>query len=241
MKKITIALLLFTLAFSVFGQQSTVNYTNPKPVPASKYLFNYNNNGSNVGTRSSSGSWWLSYQAALDTEIGGLKPYIAPMYSDSTVYFSYGVSNGVTQYGKAFAYGLGQEFNAWSSFFSLAYGAYGFNLPTTEDYTLDSVSVAAGYSRLDPDTGVVDTLLIDLIQGAYKSNAFPDAYFTSTPDTYWVNHFNADTVFFPILFYYPSSFGLGEWYYGNAKVNVKITTIKVPLHQADTAVQDPHL
>ncbi len=233
MKKITISLVLLFFAFRVVGQMSPVSYTGTKPVPAGKYLTSLapKNGGSNFGTRSSMGSAWLNYSDVLDEVIGGLTGYIAPIFTDSSAYFSYGPST----WGKATAYSIGQTFNAYSEFFVNSGGIDTISLVPSEGYTLDSISVVLAYTRLDPDTSIVDTLVVNLYQGANKSNAFPNAYFTATPDTYYLNHFGYDTVFFPLMYYNYQTFGPLESYYTKSNVNAPATTIKILLHQSDTA------
>ena len=242
MKKITFTLLLFIFVLKVMGQQcNPINYTGPKPALANNYLVNKTNNrfaNANIASRSADiGEAWLSYAVNLEALIGNGQPYIAPLFTDSSVYFNY----GPTSYGKAFSYSIGQTFNAYSVFFtSTALGGYGIDtidLTSSEAYTLDSIAPAIAYYRLNRDTSIVDTLVINLYQGTSQSTIFPQYYFTGnfasgTIDSYY----GTDTVFFPAIFYNYKTYGvLDSNTIGSNKINITPTTIKILLHQKDTA------
>jgi hypothetical protein len=100
---------------------------------------------------------------------------------------------------------------------------------------LDSISIPLNYTRLDPDTSVTDTLLVNIFQGAVESNAVPEnAFIHDEIDTLD----GVDTIFFPEIYYNYQAFGPLASYYSNNKVNATITTLRIPLHQSDTTLAE---
>jgi hypothetical protein len=223
MKKLLLFLGISSIAVCAEAQ-TLVNTNAAKMHPTKTMLFDKTKFASNKGAanqnRAVTESFWLNYGVSQDLLLGGGSAGPAELNSnylfpDSTCFGEFGAGN----FSGIWIHHLADMLDVKSSVFNSIDGV-SWNASTT--YSLDSMSIIYGYTRMDPNPLVIDTLVVTLFTNATAANN-PGYYFTGTTAA----SYGTDTL----------SFRAVKYTQPTNTVNAAGTyTFKVPLGPLDTAV-----
>ena len=198
----------------IVGVQGKSAFSTPKGIPAGSGNAEWNHPANNSRTITSN---WLGYWFAADSNavtINGITNHafwIEPLFDDSTV-----IVKAPTFNYRPYLHLAGNVFDPGSNDMQTTFN---YSWSYNNSYTIDSMEVAGLYKRTT-SSAIVDTLIIYLWTDLNLSN-----------QTIFVGGHSCvpavDTVWCPELFY--DSTGT------NMPKSTALTTIKVPLHEADSA------
>lgn len=225
MKKILLFLGMSSILFSSQAQQTSVSVDLNKTTPAKHMLFNQQkfiaNKGLSNASRATTESFWLNYGVSQDQFLGGGVGSTGPavlnanyLFPDSTGYGEFGAGN----FAPVWIHHLADMLDVKSAVFG---GIDGLTWNATTAYSVDSLSIVYGYTRNDPNTAVVDTLVVTMFTNATASNNPGSGFISTTAANY-----GTDTVTFKKIKYLQAS---------NTVDAVGKYSFKVPLTIADTA------
>jgi PKD repeat protein len=231
MKKTLPILGLLVITFSINAQQNVLHpsqISHPHPqqtfkTPAHHFQFDEAkwkaDKLGHKGEKSLGTEYWLNYGVSINTlNLGNLSQVNSNyLFPDSLGYVNLGGG-----YAPVSINHIGDILDVKSPTFNAIDGV---TWSTSTPYFLDSMSIVYGYTRNDPNTSIVDTLVVTLFTNSNQAN-LPQYYLTGQ-----VTNFAWDTVGFKELMYNPST---------NTVNATNTTVIKLPLTISDTAVTFYH-
>jgi hypothetical protein len=224
MKKIYSFLAAILLSSVMFGQQFTSVANDVVRAPKKTFKFDsktFAKNKHSLSKTSAINSAWFCTGEAIDTNIlsgiGVVTTY--PFFPDTNGKFTF--SNGLFS---TFVHALGEVVDPKNIGFTAVASTDFIVNPTSQPYSVDSVSIVYGYDRLHANPNTVDTLIVMIANNNTASNLLGGYYPASTAT--FVTSYGTDT----LQLHRP------KYTYTTQTLNaVGSIKIKVPLTLLDTA------
>jgi Secretion system C-terminal sorting domain len=218
-KKITLLAISLGFAGSMFAQtlENSANYPS-QPTLRPGYNRSVFNSKFGQNNNRTSEEYWLSYAASVDSIYGNIAELNSNYLSwDSLLLGEFG---SPAVYEPIWINNIGDILDINADAFQQTTG---INWNSWNNYTVDSMALVYAYERNNPNTSIVDTLVVQLYHNATATN-MPTYYFQGAT---MLTNFGFDTVYFRAI----------RYLYQTNSINAPgvVVTYKIPLTAADTA------